>query len=67
MPKGRESLLRQMEDPSVPDGTVLGVDEHFDHSPLKVNLMAKGIEVPEKPTDLVTQEINELLGLVDDA
>ncbi|ABM19384.1 hypothetical protein [Marinobacter nauticus] len=62
-----ESLLRQMEDPTVPDGTVLGVDEHFDPSPLKVNLMAKGIEVPEKPTDLVTQEINELLGLVDDA
>jgi len=59
-----ESLVRQMEDPAIPNGTVLGVDEHFDPSPLKINLMAKGIEVPEKPTDRVTQEINELLGLI---
>lgn len=57
-----ESLVRQMEDPTIPDGTVLGVDEKFDPSPLKVNLMAKGIDVPEQPEDLVSQEINQLLG-----
>ena len=57
-----ESLVRQMEDPTIPDGTVLGVDEKFDPSPLKVNLMAKGIDVPEHPEDLVSQEINQLLG-----
>lgn len=62
-----ESLVQQMEDPKIADGTVLGVDEYFDPSPLKVNLMAKGIEVPEKSQDRVTQEINQLLGIVDGA
>lgn len=62
-----ESLVRQMEDPSIPDGTVLGVDERFDPSPLKVNLMAKGIEVPDEQQDRVAQEINQLLGMVGDA
>ena len=62
-----ESLVRQMEDPNIPDGTVLGVDEKFDPSPLKVNLMAKGIEVPAQSKDRVTQEINQLLGFEDDA
>lgn len=62
-----ESLVRQMEDPTIPDGTVLGIDEHFDPSPLKVNLMAKGIEVLDQPQDRVAQEINQLLGMVDDA
>ncbi|WP_235041088.1 hypothetical protein [Vreelandella profundi] len=62
-----ESLVRQMEDPTIADGTVLGVDEHFDPSPLKVNLMAKGFEVPEKSQDSVTQEINKLLGMVEGA
>ncbi|KAE8438442.1 hypothetical protein [Vreelandella piezotolerans] len=62
-----ESIIQQMEDPSIANGTVLGVDEHFDPSPLKVNLMAKGIEVPEKSQDRVTQEINQLLGVVDGA
>ena len=62
-----ESLVQQMEDPAIPDGTVLGVDEQFDPSPLKVNLMAKGIEVPDQARDRVAQEINDLLGMIDDA
>lgn len=60
-----ECLVRQMEDPSIPDGTVLGLDERFDPSPLKVNLMAKGIEVPNEPLDPVAHEISQLLGPVD--
>lgn len=60
-----ECLVRQMEDPSIPDGTVLGLDERFDPSPLKVNLMAKGIEVLNEPQDPVAHEISLLLGPVD--
>lgn len=62
-----EALVRQLEDPEIPDGAVLGVDEHFDPSPLKVNLMAKGIDVPEQSRDRVFTEIYDLLGFVDDA
>lgn len=62
-----ESLVRQMEDTAIPDGTLLGVDEQFDPSPLKVNLMAKGIEVADQGQDRVAQEINDLLGMIDDA
>lgn len=60
-----ECLVRQMEDHSIPDGTVLGLDERFDPSPLAVNLMAKGIEVPNNSQDPVAQEINQLLGPAD--
>jgi len=62
-----ESLVRQLEDPEIPNGAVLGVDEHFDPSPLKVNLMAKGIDIPEQSRDRVISEINDLFGFVDDA
>jgi hypothetical protein len=62
-----ESLVRQMEDPAIPDGAVLHVDEQFDPSPLKVNLMAKGISVPDKAADPVSAEINQLLGMLSDA
>lgn len=60
-----ECLVRQMEDPSIPVGAVLGLDERFDPSPLTVNLMAKGIEVPNNPQDPVAHEISQLLGLGD--
>lgn len=60
-----ESLVRQMKDRNIPDGAVLAVDEHFDPSPLKVNLMAKGIEFPQRSVDPVTQQIDLLLGLDD--
>ena len=60
-----ECFVRQMKDPSIPDGSVLGLDERYDPSPLAVNLMEKGIEVPNNSPDPVAHEINLLLGLSD--
>lgn len=61
-----ESLVRQMKDPDIPDGTVIAVDEKFDPSPLKVNLSQRGISVPQPSVDPVSRQIDLLLG-VDDA